>query len=75
MSDLDKQKGTELLAEQLAIFEKALATAESIADKYGLYFIIQPTYGMGGIYVGTALAEEEGSWYSSAGWMASSQSC
>lgn len=59
----------------------ALNEATAVADKYGLEFTFEPTYGMGGSYIGRGSSEEtesddaycwrEDSW----GWYASSQSC
>lgn len=71
---------TELKAKVDAAYA-ALNEATSVADKYGLEFTFEPTYGMGGSYTGQGSSEEpecedtydweDNSW----GWYASSQSC
>ena len=78
MPKMTKREASAKLSELVSQFESALSQAESLADEYGLEFSIEPSYGMGGTYVGKALLEDEDSWYSSDdeyGWMSSSQSC
>jgi hypothetical protein len=60
----EMQEGVALLAAATSAIDTAFVEAEEIADKYGLEFSINPSYGMGGWYDG-----EEAEWY------ASSQSC
>lgn len=75
----DKEKIAEL-AKLVKGFNDALDAACKYADEHGLEFNIEPSYGMGGTYIGEKHPERkeyENSGYSRMdnGWLASSTSC
>jgi hypothetical protein len=76
---LTKEEANRLLASKVKEFKLALSEAEDIADAYGLYFSIRPTYGAGASFSGRGTIENpEADWESSDesnGWSASSTSC
>lgn len=50
--------------------KKSLHDAEAFANKHGLSFYFEPSYGMGGEYIGGEVGP-----YDQQGWNPSSQSC
>lgn len=62
VGSFEQMKANKIIAEKIATAYQLIKECENIADKYGLSFAMEVSYGMGGTY-------ESGSWQSS------SQSC
>lgn len=72
---MDKKEATVELSRLVSVAKEALQAATNFADEHKLSFSWNPSYGMGGSYIGDPEERWKEDYYGDDGWHSSSMGC